>query len=195
MKYSPITSIIAAAGLYSAGLIAAENDEKEPEDVEQLMDFKNESKTPRWFALNDGVMGGLSKGSPAVKDGTLFFKGSLSLENNGGFSSIRTSGDYDFGGKEAMVMRVKGDGRTYQLRLATDATYRGSAISYGTEFPTKNGTWTTVEVPFSKLLPGWRGRKLDGPPLNLANIEEIGILIGDKKAGSFGVEIDWIGVK
>ena len=163
--------------------------------MKQLMDFKSEAEAPKWFSVNDGVMGGLSKGKPTIKHGALHFRGELSLENNGGFSSIRTSGNYDFSGKEVLVMRVKGDGRTYQLRLATDARYRGSAISYGTEFKTENGQWVEVTVPFEKLSPSWRGRKLDGPPLDLSEVEEIGILLGDKKAGGFTLEVDWIAVK
>ena len=190
-----MTSLVFAGGLLSTGFLAAENGVEKPGKMKQLMDFESEAEAPKWFSVNDGVMGGLSKGKPTIKHGALHFRGELSLENNGGFSSIRTSGNYDFSGKEAMVMRVKGDGRTYQLRLATDARYRGSAISYGTEFKTENGQWVEVTVPFEKLSPSWRGRKLDGPPLDLSEVEEIGILLGDKKAGGFTLEVDWIAVK
>lgn len=159
-----------------------------------LMEFGNETSGPEWFAVNDGVMGGLSKGGAKIKDGSMVFSGELSLENNGGFSSIRSGGRYNFEGKDFMLIRVKGDGRKYQLRLATDARYRGSAISYAADFETTAGQWTEVKIPFKSFSPGWRGRKLDGPPLKLSEVEEIAILIGDKKAGPFSLVVEWIKV-
>lgn len=163
--------------------------------MEQLMDFENKATAPNWFSVNDGVMGGLSTGLAGIKHGSLHFTGILSLENNGGFSSIRTAGNYDFRDMKKVVMRVKGDGRTYQLRLATDARHKGSAVSYGAEFATENGVWTEVEIPFASLSPSWRGEKLDGPPFDASKVGGIGILIGDKKAGQFSLEVDWIGVE
>ncbi len=73
------------------------------------------------------------------------------------------------------------DGRRCQLRLSTDARHRGSLIAYGAEFPTEDGKWIEVRVPFESLSPTWRGDKLDGPPLDLSKVEEIGILIGEKR--------------
>ncbi len=163
--------------------------------MKTLMDFEKNGAGSKWTAVNDGVMGGLSEGGPEVRDGSLFFTGKLSLENNGGFSSVRRAGKFDFSGKEMMKLRVKGDGRTYQLRLATNARLNGSAISYGAEFSTEDGKWTEVEIPFANLSPTWRGEKLDGPPLDISRVEEVGILIGDKKAGEFGIEVDWVAVE
>lgn len=188
-------SLFLAGGLLSIGFLAAQSDVGEPAKMKQLMDFKTKTEAPEWFSVNDGVMGGLSKGMADIKHGSLHFRGDLSLENNGGFSSIRTAGDYDFSGKKTMVMRVKGDGRTYQLRLATDARYRGSAVSYGAEFETKKGRWIEVKIPFESLSPSWRGNKLDGPAFDASEVEEIGILIGDKKPGRFTLELDWIAVE
>ncbi len=42
------------------------------------------------------------------------------------------------------------------------------------------------------VLPCWRGRELDGPPFKLSEIEEIGLLIKDKKPGPFALEVHWI---
>lgn len=168
---------------------------KPGEPMITLMQFDESTAEPKWVAVNDGVMGGLSEGSPAVKNGSLFFTGKLSLENNGGFSSVRATGEFDFLGKTAMVLRVRGDGRTYQLRLSTEAQHNGSAISYSASFPTVAGKWTEVKIPFKKLSPGWRGQKLEGPPLALESVKEIGILIGDKKAGDFALEVDWMALE
>lgn len=155
--------------------------------------FDGDPKEPTWTAQNDSVMGGVSKGGAEIGDGVLHFTGSLSFENNGGFAQVRIRDlGYDLSGKKGVRMRVMGDGRTYQLRLATNARHRGSRISYSVEFPTQAGEWTEVEVAFADLKPSHHGRKLDGPPANLAEIEEMSFLIGDKREGAFSLKVDWM---
>lgn len=158
-----------------------------------VLEFAGAAAEPEWSAVNDGVMGGLSQGGPRIHDGVLYFSGRLSLENNGGFSSVRTRpGNYDLSATKAMILRVKGDGRTYQLRISTDARHRGSRISYGADFPTKAGEWTEVTVPFETLVPSHHGRQLAGPPLDLSKVEEIGLLLGDGRAGDFALAVEWM---
>ena len=150
----------------------------------------------QWRVVDDGVMGGLSKGRVSSLDsGVIRFEGTLSLENNGGFSSIRTARmkPRDWSKMEGLVMRVKGDGRTYQLRLESDARYRGSwPVSFKSDFATKKGEWIEVQVPFSSFKGGWRGRDLSNKKLNPAKIERVGLILADKNPGSFKLEVDWI---
>ncbi len=183
--------------LFAAALLVPAIGAEEPEKAEMrtLMTFDEGAEEPTWDAVNDGVMGGLSKGGPEVEDGELHFTGTLSLENNGGFSSVRVEEDYDLQGAEAMVLRVKGDGRTYNLRISTDARHRGSRIAYQAEFETEKGEWTEVRVPFEKLTPSHHGNDLDGPPLDLSDVKEVGILISDGKAGPFELKVDWMKVE
>jgi len=56
-----------------------------------LIDFGKEKKGRYWNVVNDGVMGGLSKGSKKITKNSLLFMGEVSLDNNGGFSSLRKS--------------------------------------------------------------------------------------------------------
>jgi monofunctional biosynthetic peptidoglycan transglycosylase len=164
--------------------------------MQTLMNFEAGTDEPRWVAVNDGVMGGRSRGGPEVAGGVLRFSGVLSLENNGGFSSARTLGrDFDFSGADALVLRVRGDGRRYQLRLATDASYRGITVSWGSEFPTVAGQWTEVRVPLAELRPSVRGVALQGPPMDPSRVRELGLLLGDKREGPFQLEVDWIGLE
>lgn len=164
--------------------------------MKTLFSFEPGADEPRWVAVNDGVMGGRSRGGPEVVDGQLRFSGVLSLENNGGFSSVRTWGrDYDFSGASAVVLRVRGDGRPYQLRLATDARFRGITVSYGAEFQTVAGEWREVRVALADLRPSAHGFALRGPPLDAANVREIGLLIGDKREGPFALAVDWIALE
>lgn len=164
--------------------------------MKTLVSFEPGADEPRWVAVNDGVMGGRSRGGPEVADGRLRFAGELSLENNGGFSSVRTlARDFDFRDAAAVVMRVRGDGRSYQLRLATDARFRGIVVSYGGEFPTVAGEWTEVRIPLDGLSPSAHGFALRGPPLDRAQVRELGLLLGDKREGPFALEVDWIGLE
>ena len=161
-----------------------------------LMNFDGSPQEPRWVAVNDGVMGGRSSGGPVMAGNHMDFSGELSLANNGGFSSVRTMGqDFDLSGATEVVLRVRGDGRSYQLRLATHARYRGMSVSYGAEFRTTAGEWVEVRLPISSLQPTVRGYALQGPPMDAANVREIGLLIGDKREGPFALSVDWIAVQ
>jgi len=164
-----------------------------PTTAVTLFDFSGTADEPVWNAVNDGVMGGVSRGGAKLIAGSLHFRGVLSLENNGGFSSIRSGGPTrDLSAAKAIVLRVKGDGRTYRLQLATNAEFRRSRISYQTAFPTKRGEWTEVTVPLATLVPQFRGQKLAGPTLNRTRIEEIGLSLSDGNPGAFALEVDWI---
>ena len=147
-----------------------------------------------WRVVDDGVMGGLSKGEIEIsKDGILTFNGQLSLENNGGFSSLRT-GDLKLDLSEAtgLVVRVKGDGRTYQMRFNTDARYRGREIAFSADFETKKNEWIEIKIPFEKFTGSFRGMRLSKEKFDPAKIQRIGLLLGDKKAGPFELKVDWI---
>lgn len=176
---------------HSAPAIAAGGEGKRQTEVH--LKFDGDPGEPAWSPQNDDVMGGVSKGNAVIGDGVLAFTGSLSLENDGGFAQVRMRNlRYDLGEKEGIKLRVMGDGRTYQFRLATDARHRGSSISYSVEFPTVDGRWTEVQVRFADLKASHHGDALDGPPANLAQVEEMSFLIGDKREGPFTLKIDWM---
>lgn len=142
-----------------------------------------------WITLDDDVMGGHSRSRVAVHDGVLTFSGTTSLDDNGGFASIRARGAFDLAGARGLRLRVRGDGRAYQLRVATDARHRGSNVSWRGDFEAPAGTWTEAVVVLERMQPTYRGRVLDGPCLALSKVEEIGLLIGDGRAGAFVLEI------
>ncbi len=139
-----------------------------------------------WRAVNDGVMGGISSGGIVAAGDGLRFEGSLSLENNGGFASVRRelkpSADF-----ESVRLRVRGDGRRYQFRIRQDSRFDG--VSWAAEFAT-DGSWQTVDLPLSAFRAVYRGRSVpDAGPVEPAQIRQIGFLIADKLTGSFALEI------
>jgi monofunctional biosynthetic peptidoglycan transglycosylase len=155
--------------------------------------FDNESDRQVWPATNDGVMGGLSQGrSEITPDGMLRFSGAVSLENNGGFSSIRSVPvERDLSAYDGILLRVRGDGKRYALTIRTDVQIR--AGSYRVKFDTKAGQWVEIYVPFTEFSPTSFGVELpDAPPLDPAKIRSFGFLISDKQAGPFMLDVDWI---
>lgn len=161
-----------------------------------IRDFETAASEPGWFAQNDGVMGGVSKGGSEVSNGTLLFTGSISLANNGGFAQVYSpTVKTDLSEYRSVVLRVRGDGRTYQFRLATNARYRGSRIAYRAEFSTEPGEWQELRIPFERFVPSYRGRRLTGPELDTRSVQQIALLLADGQAGPFRLEVDWIGWK
>jgi len=162
---------------------------------QSVAEFTPEESTKLdWGVVDDGVMGGLSQGKREIgKDGILRFFGTLSLENNGGFSSLRTGNvKLDLGGAEGVTLRVKGDGRSYQLRLGTDAEYRGREMSFQAGFSTTKGEWTEVKVPFALFVGRWRGTELPDKAFDPSKIRRLGLQLADKKAGPFELQVDWV---
>lgn len=158
-----------------------------------IEDFQRGAVDLSWQIVNDSVMGGISNSSlDRIDDETVRFSGKLSLENNGGFASVRASGRIpDISSANAIVIRTKGDGRAYQLRLRMSNGWR--APDYSATFTTKLGQWQTHVIPLSDFVAGWRGRTIrDAPALDTAQIRSIGILLGDKNPGGFSLDIDWI---
>ena len=76
-----------------------------------LFDFDKNSDLKNWAVVNDVVMGGRSDGSIEINNaGHGIFQGKVSLENNGGFSSVRYRfNQKNIDGYTKMILRVKGD--------------------------------------------------------------------------------------
>lgn len=163
--------------------------------MRKLMQFEGDPTEPDWVAVNDGVMGGHSQGRATIDAGELRFHGTLSRANNGGFSSVRArKDDFDLGQSRQIVLRVRGDGRDYQLRLATDAAIDGKPVSYAAPFATTAGQWQIIEIRLDTLSPVVRGTPVSGPAFDPANVREIGLLIADRREGAFCLAVDWIAV-
>ena len=157
-----------------------------------LIDF-SESDSSQWFVINDGVMGGMSQSDVSrTNQQTGVFAGELSLENNGGFASVRAAvGELDLSAFHGIEIRVRGDGRTYQLRLRTNDSFDG--VAYRAFFDTRQDEWLTIVIPFEEFLPTFRGRTLpDMPALDVSRIQQVGFMVADKKPGAFSLEIDTV---
>lgn len=158
-----------------------------------LFNFSPNADISDWRIVDDVVMGGRSSGQFELNaDGHGVFYGEVSLENNGGFSSLR----YGFPpitvqADQDIVLRVKGDGKAYQLRVKRSAR---QDFQYRSAFET-NGEWETIRVPLSEMRPVFRGRDLEQPNFQYSQIEELQILIGNGRAESFQLILDKIEIE
>jgi NADH dehydrogenase [ubiquinone] 1 alpha subcomplex assembly factor 1 len=147
-------------------------------------------KNIQWVAVNDTVMGGRSKSSLALNNaGELVWSGDLSLENNGGFVSIRASGAYaDWSAYDGVDVIIAGAGRDVQV-TAQRADMRVMAGGYRAQVPTNATGDTHVYIPFSAFVLKRFGRRINGPHLNsgLKSVGQWGLLIADKRPGPFKV--------
>jgi monofunctional biosynthetic peptidoglycan transglycosylase len=159
-----------------------------------LFDFGNPDAAKQWQTVNDGVMGGVSDGRFKITDNkTMEFFGSLSLENNGGFASVRSrEAKLGLEKGDSIVIRVRGDGRDYNFRLNVPRTI--SRNSYRQSFKTKKDAWIEVTLPMEKFVATWRGRVFPNEEFDPSNVTGMGIQLSDKKAGPFKLEVDWIKV-
>ncbi|MHC4120742.1 MAG: CIA30 family protein [Planctomycetota bacterium] len=158
-----------------------------------LIDFNDASVAGRWLSVNDDVMGGVSKGGFSItNDKTLVFSGSISLENRGGFASIRTRPiDLKLGGYDTIALRVRGDGRTYYFNLRTSASRPAS--SYRAPLRTQKDTWQEVRISLKDFRYTAYGRRIVGAgPLRASDVRSVGFTLADKKAGPFWLEVSWI---
>jgi NADH dehydrogenase [ubiquinone] 1 alpha subcomplex assembly factor 1 len=171
--------------LSSALLIASLNAQNSSENLINIP----EVKIADWEVVNDGVMGGISSSSIKKSADSLIFKGQLSLENNGGFASVRYLLNKAIP-KEAdhILLRVKGDGRRYQFRVRNNANFDG--VSYKFDFETKANESQDIVIPIAALKSSFRGRHMPQYSAPKASeIKQIGFLIADKKTGAFALEI------
>jgi NADH dehydrogenase [ubiquinone] 1 alpha subcomplex assembly factor 1 len=152
-----------------------------------IFNYKDSNNNSNWYTINDGVMGGLSEGAISINEvGIVTFKGYVTTDNNGGFSSAR----YVFNKKHVsifnhVVLKVKGDGKSYQFRIKENSSQR---YSYITTFKT-SGEWETIKIPLSSFYPSFRGNRLDKINYSGNLMEEIAILIGNNTKESFKLEI------
>jgi len=142
-----------------------------------------------WGPVDDVVMGGVSRSTirhdPA---GHAVFEGVVSLERNGGFASVRSRPrNLGIAGAVACVLEVRGDGKRYKLNLRTDALYDG--VNYQLPFDAPAGVWTAVCLDLASFAATFRGRVVEAPPLDPARLTQVGIVIADRQAGAFRLDV------
>ena len=135
-----------------------------------VIDFRDPAQTLRWTPVNDRVMGGVSTSQVMSTVDGMAFSGMVSLDNNGGFASIRAlPSEYGLAGAISLVLRVRGDGKTYKVGIRTDDAYDG--VQYQMRFTTQAGEWQDIHLPINEFHPTFRGRTAQAPTLDPNTVE------------------------
>jgi NADH dehydrogenase [ubiquinone] 1 alpha subcomplex assembly factor 1 len=161
---------------------------------ETLLNFQTAAQSVGWEVVTDDVMGGVSVSEFQMINGSAVFQGTVRLENNGGFASVRfTAVHKNLMGFTAFILRVRGDGHRYKFGVRTTPGF--DTPLYQCSFTTKPGGWEEHRLALGDFIPTFRGQVLtDVPPLNPAKVSSVGFLISDNQAGPFRLEIAWIKV-
>jgi hypothetical protein len=166
-------------------LLSLTRSQAEPAKV--LFDFADPAALRGWQVEDDGVMGGVSRGNMIHdKAGHLTFRGEVSLENDGGFSSIQNNFDpIDVSKYEHAIIRLKGDGKDYRFIVEADPAARHYYLA---EFAT-NGDWQEIKIPLRTMYPVRRGDRLDLPDYPGRTMSQVRFMIANGRAESFRLEI------
>jgi NADH dehydrogenase [ubiquinone] 1 alpha subcomplex assembly factor 1 len=150
-----------------------------------LLDFSSSEVVQTFRVINDVVMGGVSTSRLLSTDGAMAFEGEVSLENNGGFASLR--GPVRFPEKStALLATVRGDGQRYKLTLKLDDS-TGTA-QYQAAFVAPR-EWQTLRFKPADFAAGFRGRAVVAPTVRLVDVQYVGLLISDTQSGAFRIEL------
>jgi NADH dehydrogenase [ubiquinone] 1 alpha subcomplex assembly factor 1 len=153
-----------------------------------LFRFDESGSVQGWAPIDDRVMGGVSHSRLRhADDGHAVFEGVVSLQNNGGFASVRSAaGPLGLAQAQACVIDAQGDGRQYKLNLFTGDAF--DAMSYQAIFTAATGGWHSTRLPLAEFKPRFRGRQVTGaPPLDPARIRQVGLMASGGQPGAFAL--------
>lgn len=162
----------------------------QPDDTLLLFDFSDPASVSDWAPIDDRVMGGISRSTlrhhPA---GHAVFEGTVSLERNGGFASVRSSpAARGLPGAAACVIEIRGDNKQFKLSLLTDDGF--DTLNYQASFTPSGTDWQTLPLPLATFRASFRGREVAGAPaLDPARIRQVGLMIAAKQAGPFALDM------
>lgn len=163
--------------------------------MRKVADFSDKQQLESWRAINDVVMGGCSSSDmQPTGSGTALFSGEVSLENSGGFASVRS--DQLFASLErssGLKIRFRGDGKRYKLNLRTDISL--NTVNWQVRFDTADSKWQEQQFQWQEFRPTRHGREVpDLPALDPTSVVGAGLLIADRQEGPFRLEIAWLEV-
>jgi hypothetical protein len=158
-----------------------------------LFDFTVPAAMRGWQIEDDGVMGGVSKGTfTRDPEGHAVFSGKVSLENDGGFSSVQCYFDpIDVSSYRTAIIWVRGDGKNYRFIVESEMDARHHYVA---NFET-TGEWQEIRIPLRQMYPVRRGDRLDLPDYPGKTMAQVRFMIANGRAESFELEIGSIALK
>ena len=133
--------------------------------------------------VNDGVMGGVSAASLSPGAEGLLFAGIVSPENGGGFCSFRMPVSIP-DDAATLTIHVRGDGRRYKLVLRGE----DDGFQYQAGFIAEPA-WQLLRFEPADFSASHRGQPVEAPPLWLADMCWLGLLISEAQYGPFSLRL------
>jgi NADH dehydrogenase [ubiquinone] 1 alpha subcomplex assembly factor 1 len=178
-------------GLHGAAGDTAPMKDATPAMTDLLFDFSDPAAVQGWTAIDDRVMGGVSR-SRLRHDpsGHAVFEGEVSLAQGGGFASVRcVPGPLGRPGATACRIQVQGgSGRSFRLALVSGDAL--DTVSHQAGFRPEGPDWQVLTLPLQAFRARFRGRELPAAPaLDPARVRQVGLLVGERQAGAFALGI------
>ncbi len=153
-----------------------------------IADFSRAAEISRWTGVHDQVMGGVSEAGLVPAGEHASFTGTVSTDFGGGFASLRRApAALNLGRARSLTLEVRGDGKTYQLRLKPGNRLDG--VAWRALF-TPGPQWQTLTLPFDGFEPVFRGRPVpEAGPLDPGAVRQVGLMIAGGQAGPFRLDI------
>jgi len=164
------------------------------EEYASVITLNAEAECLQFTSMHDSVMGGVSSGLIVFRDGCGVFEGVVRTENNGGFASVRRGVQLDGRGFHGLYLDVSSDdpARAYSLGVKDGMCLSMGGVNFKAKF-VASSTVARILVPFSEMIPEFRGRTLTSvPPLDVGNIKELSFY-ANRPAGSFKLSLSEVG--
>ncbi|KXJ68462.1 complex I intermediate-associated protein 30, mitochondrial [Aedes albopictus] len=189
-----------------------------PGETDVVFNFECEKDLDRWVVTtdkdhNEGFTEAKLELSPAgfgcfhgtlesrvPKDGRIKRSGYANIRSVRLRKSFKRDAFYDWEQYNTLVMRVRGDGRSYLINLASEGYFDilWNDIYHYVLFTRGGPHWQYVRIPFSKFFLASKGRVQDSQgPVPLNRISSLGFSVGARGGheGQFRLEFDYIGVE
>lgn len=157
------------------------------------IDFGLEKGGSNWGVTNDTVMGGRSRGRARLTEDAVSYAGRISLENNGGFSSLKSGYErLDLSGFEYLEMRVKSQGARFAFTLEMSTRFYLPYYKHAVE--TKTDDWEVIKIKMTDFKL-YRMSRSNGQRLtkeDASSLIRIGFISDDKREIDFEMEVDYI---
>ncbi|XP_041969513.1 complex I intermediate-associated protein 30, mitochondrial [Aricia agestis] len=132
------------------------------------------------------------------KDGRIKKAGYCAIRSKRVRKSFKRESTYNWHLYNTLVLKVRGDGRSYLLNLSCEGYYdiTWNDIYHYVLYTRGGPYWQIAKIPFSKFILGSKGRVQDKQNrIRLDKVTHFGISCGDKIDGVFNLEIEYVGLE
>ncbi|XP_072929980.1 complex I intermediate-associated protein 30, mitochondrial [Epargyreus clarus] len=132
------------------------------------------------------------------KDGRIKKAGYCAFRSKRIRKSFKREATYDWNLYNTLVLKVRGDGRSYLLNISCEGSYdiAWNDIYHYVLYTRGGPYWQVAKIPFSKFILGSKGRIQDKQTrMRLDRVTHFGITCADKINGPFNLEIEYVGLE